>query len=75
MTPQRGKGCVPVLHSAHPSALALVVVLALALGACGPAGWGDLGPQLLQDSGIGCVRHPGMEHLFCGTSAGRNPPT
>ena len=43
MTPQRGKGCVRVLHSAHPSALALVVVLALALGACGPAGGGGGG--------------------------------
>jgi len=43
MTPQRGKGCVRVLHSAHPSALALVVVLAFGLAACGPAGGGGGG--------------------------------
>jgi len=43
MTPQRGKGCVRVLHSAHPSALALFVVLAFGLAACGPAGRGGGG--------------------------------
>jgi len=62
MTPQRGKGCD-------------AVVAQHAGGIPGGAGGGDLGPQRLQDTGVGCVRHHGMGPLFRGTSAGTNLPT
>ena len=62
MTPQRGNGRDAVVAQHARRIL-------------GDAGGGDLGPQRLQDTGVGCVRHPGMEPLFRGTSAGTNLPT